>query len=142
MTNLNVFSSMLSKEKMVKITSGGEKECGEEGDYLAWREARWTLHGEAAIEVMEMKGPCEEDSNLNLFYGKFFNMENCMQHCEKLGVRVPPVITQNTQLRCFLRSNYITILYNILYNYITLGTSGSGISGKGFCEFGKELGRK
>ena len=52
-TNLNIFSSMLSIERMVGMTSGEGEECWEEGDYLAWREAQWTLHGEAHMEEVE-----------------------------------------------------------------------------------------
>ena len=42
-TNVNIFSSALSIERMKRMT-GGER-CVEEGDYLAWADMEWILHG-------------------------------------------------------------------------------------------------
>ena len=41
-TNLNIFSSALSIEKMKRMT--GDESCLVEGDYLAWGDMEWTLH--------------------------------------------------------------------------------------------------
>ena len=41
-TNLDIFSSTLSIEKMGNMTRGGS--CSEEGDYLAWGDMEWILH--------------------------------------------------------------------------------------------------
>ena len=49
-TNLNVFSSLMSKEKMKSVTKGGS--CGEEGDYLAWGDMEWILLGQTRIETV------------------------------------------------------------------------------------------
>ena len=76
------------------MTTRGEGECGEEGDYLAWSETQWTLHGEAALEEMDSKEPCEKELWLNIYKASFTKMESCMHHCEKLGVRAPSVVTQ------------------------------------------------
>ena len=73
------------------MTSGGGEECGEEGDYLAWGEAQWTLHGEAVMEEVERIEPCEEEQLINYYSAKFKKMEACMWHCEKLGSRAPYV---------------------------------------------------
>ena len=42
-TNINIFSSPLSIEKMKDMTASGL--CGEEGDYLGWGDMEWFLHG-------------------------------------------------------------------------------------------------
>ena len=103
-TNLNIFSSVLPLERMVRMTSGGGEECGEEGDYLAWGEAQWTLHGEAAMEEVESMEPCEEEQRLNYYSAKFSKMEACMLHCEKLGSRAPYIanITEWKTVQSFL----------------------------------------
>ena len=50
-TNLNVFSSPLAIEKMKSMTRG--EGFVEEGDYLAWRDMEWILHGQARMEKSE-----------------------------------------------------------------------------------------
>ena len=57
-TNLNIFSSPLTIEKMERMTRGGS--CVEEGDYLAWGDMEWILHGQARKETMEKEETCEE----------------------------------------------------------------------------------
>ena len=41
--NIQVFGRKLSKEEMVSITAG--KDCGRQGDYLAWRNMMWDVKG-------------------------------------------------------------------------------------------------
>ena len=85
-TNLNIFSTLLTIEKMVRMTLGGVEECGEQGDYLAWRETHWALHGEAVMEEVASEEPSLDWSHswLSLFT-EGFNIDECMQHCEKVG---------------------------------------------------------
>ena len=90
-TNLNVFSSALSIEEMKSMT-GGES-CIEEGDYLAWGDMEWILHGQATIEVVNKEEPCKGEPSVNLYYTKFPGMDSCMHHCQNLGTRVPSVTT-------------------------------------------------
>jgi hypothetical protein len=45
--NINVFGRKLSLDEMIAITAGAD--CGVDGDYLAWREMKWEVHGLAAI---------------------------------------------------------------------------------------------
>ena len=82
-TNLNIFSSLLSIERMENMTSSVE-ESGEEGDYLAWREAQWTLHGEATMEEVEKDELCEEEAWLLFYSAKFISLDDCMHHCGQL----------------------------------------------------------
>ena len=57
-TNLEVFSSPLPIEKMKTMTTAGS--CVEEGDYLAWGDMEWILHGQAKIETIEREETCKE----------------------------------------------------------------------------------
>ena len=41
--NIQVFGRILSKEEMVSITAG--KDCGREGDFLAWKDMEWEVKG-------------------------------------------------------------------------------------------------
>ena len=93
-TNVNVFSSSLSIERMESITRGGGEECGVQGDYLSWEQMEWSLYGLAVIESVEQIQPCQKDSSMNLYWAWFQSMRHCMQHCQKMGGRVPPVRTE------------------------------------------------
>ena len=88
-TNMNIFESALSIEKMKSVT-GGEN-CLEEGDYLAWADMEWILHGEARIETIDKEEPCRKEPLVNLYYTQFSGMDACMHHCQNLGSRVPSV---------------------------------------------------
>ena len=90
-TNLNIFSYTLPIEKMKSMTEG--ENCIEQGDYLAWGDMAWSLHGLARIETVDEKEPCKGDPYVKLFYTKFPGMDVCMHHCENLGTRVPSVAT-------------------------------------------------
>ena len=59
MTNLNIFSTAHSVEVMRENTQGGN--CIEDGDYLAWNDMTWTLHGQAGFETVDAEEPCMED---------------------------------------------------------------------------------
>ena len=58
-SELNIFGSSLSPEKMMVLTTAGGEGCGEPGDLINWEEAEWTLHSQAkVIEVdREWEGP-------------------------------------------------------------------------------------
>ena len=101
-TNLNIFSSLLSLEKMKSMTKGGS--CVEEGDYLAWGDMEWILHGQAKKETTDKEATCEKPL-VDLFYAQFPSMDACIQHCENLGTRVPSVATFEdwTKLKTFLK---------------------------------------
>ena len=92
-TNLNVFSSALPLERMTAMTVAGGKECGAAGDYLSWQESEWVLHGDAMLEDVEAETPCSKEPGMMIYMADFPGMASCMDHCRKLGERVPPVVT-------------------------------------------------
>ena len=90
-TNLNIFSSTLSMQKMKSMTGG--KSCLEEGDYLAWKDMEWILHGQGKMETVNQEEPCKEKPFVDVFHTKFPDMNACVHHCQNLGTRVPSVTT-------------------------------------------------
>ena len=106
--NVNVFSSALSVEEMQKRTQGGE--CAGKGDYLSWEDTQWSLHGKAAIEIVESAELCNEKPLVDLYTTPLAGarMESCMQFCENVASRVPSVITlaEWSALRDFLSRAY------------------------------------
>ena len=96
-TNVNIFSSSLSVERMQRMTEEGS--CVEKGDYLAWEDMEWVLHGKAKIETVDYETTCKRKSYMNLFYTSFEDWEACMRHCEKLGSRVPSVSSLHDWLK-------------------------------------------
>ena len=88
-TNLNIFSSALSIENLRSMTRGGS--CIEEGDYLAWGDMVWILHGQARMETMDTEEPCRDELFVDIYHTKFPGMDSCMHHCQNLGTRVPSV---------------------------------------------------
>ena len=117
-TNLNIFSSALSIEKMKRMTEG--ESCLEEGDYLAWGDMEWILHGQARIETVGMEEPCKGDPLVNLYYTKFPDIYSCIHHCENLGTRVPSVTNSQdwTTLRHFLKTNLFDKKLNTLFLWL------------------------
>ena len=55
-TNLNIFSTAHTVEWMRQNTVGGT--CMKDGDYLAWQQMNWTLHGQAMIETVDAQEAC------------------------------------------------------------------------------------
>ena len=94
-TNLNIFSSLMSIERMVRMATGGEEECGEEGDYLAWRDTQWTLLGDAVAEEVERGEACQNypSSMKVLYHAGLLSFPACVKECEDLGGRLPLNLT-------------------------------------------------
>ena len=90
-TNLNIYSSPLPVEKMESMTMGGN--CAEKGDYLAWEDMEWILHGHASKETVEKEDMCQEKPLVDVYNTPFPGMDSCMHHCQNLGTRVPSVAT-------------------------------------------------
>ena len=101
-TNLNIFASFLSIERMEEMT----RDCVDEGDYLAWEDMEWILQGQSTLETVDVEEPCEGEPWVNLYYTQFPNMDACMRHCQKMGSKSPPVSTFEdwTRLQTFLKT--------------------------------------
>ena len=106
-SSLNIFSSALATSQLVRMTTAGEEECGLAGDYLAWEEMQWTLHGEAALETVGRKAPCAVEQDMTVYMAMFPSMQTCMHHCQKLKGRAPSVRTLEEwlQLKLFLKKS-------------------------------------
>ena len=95
-TNLNIFSSAHSVEVMRQNTK--RDKCFADGDYLAWTEMEWTLHGHAVLENIDTEEPCIGEPLVDVYDASddsngIQSMELCMQLCENLGTRAPSIRT-------------------------------------------------
>ena len=90
-TNLNIFSTALTIAEMQQNTEGGS--CKSEGDYLAWEDMQWELHGEAVTETVDVDQLCLGKPFLNLYPAQFSSVESCHHFCENLGSRPPILVT-------------------------------------------------
>ena len=112
-SDLNVFSEVLSLDRMVAITTPGGSECGSRGDLLNWDQAKWILSDKWAtdewadwvlvvnaskvVELDWIHGPCWRPSKINVYAMKnlLHGHSNCMMHCQKIGYgRSPSLMTQ------------------------------------------------
>ena len=100
-TNLNMFSSALSKERMERLTTAGGPHCGDPGDYLSWQKADWKLHSRARLDIMDTPGACRKESSLHVYTAGFPDHSDCMEHCEKLGEGQSPHVRTLHQLETF-----------------------------------------
>ena len=106
-TGLNIFSSALSAETMVRLTQKRIKYCNDKGSYLDWANMHWTLHGKAKIMTAPVLEPCEEDSLVRIYFTKFTRMADCMHHCQKFGGRAPSIVnmTEMQHFQVFMNNN-------------------------------------
>ena len=90
LTNVNIYSHAHSVEVMRRNTK--EDKCIEDGDYLAWKDMKLTLHGQVAIETVDAEEACMGEAEM-VIYPASMNQLSCMQLCENVGTRAPPVTT-------------------------------------------------
>ena len=93
-TNLNVFSSSLSLEKLENITRHRPHQCDEEGDYLKWKDMIWKIFGDIRNKNVSILTLCSGEPNMTLFFTQFPKMKECVYHCEKLGGRSAGVVKE------------------------------------------------
>ena len=91
-SNLNIFSRLLTLPEMVSRTSGDN--CGKaNGDYLAWEDTRWDLKGAARLgEEVEEKDLCRKISKIQLFTAPIGGLNDCMNLCANVqSGTLPPM---------------------------------------------------
>ena len=82
---------------MKNMTNAGV--CIEDGDYLAWKDMEWILHGQAKLETVKMEETCEGEPLVNLYNAKFGEMDSCMNLCKNLGTNPPSLDTRERWTR-------------------------------------------
>ena len=85
LTNLNVFSGLMSLDRMVRMTAG--EDCGkQDGDYLAWAKSSWELQGATRWTELLLEDLCRTDSSIQLFTTqRMESPQDCRQLCPKLN---------------------------------------------------------
>ena len=91
-TNVNIFSTAHTVEWMRQNTVGGT--CMEDGDYLAWQQMNWTLHGQAVIETVDAQEACIGEPVVDITPAKM-DFHSCVQLCENIGSRAWSITTSN-----------------------------------------------
>ena len=132
-SNVNMFSSAISLERMKQLTDAGGEECGTFGDWLSWENAAaWNRTGNATfLTVTDPRDdPCWKASQLHVYLGDF-NQPMCMLHCQKIvGGRSPPVGTLDEWRNYTNKLDAIT-KYSSQLGFIWLAsTEGSSLGGK------------
>ena len=145
-SDLNVFSELLSLDRMVAITTPGSSECGSRGDLLNWDEAKWTLsdkwaNGEWAdwvlvvnasklVELDWIRGPCWRPSKVKLYQIKDQSDHSfCMKHCQKIGYgRSPSVVTKEDLMWLWQEVDHLPAPPWYLWLSATEGDSGETLS--------------
>ena len=82
--NVNVFSGLMSQERMVSGTSG--EECGKQnGDLLSWEESSWSLKGATKWIDVSAEDLCMEFSSIQLFTtAGVTEPDDCKQLCQRM----------------------------------------------------------
>ena len=111
MADIQVFSEILSLDKILCATEKGAKKCDTVGDLITWKSLLWKgnsvsssadepeiealIHGKTSIEVIDYsESPCQAQGNVNFFSMPQMSFYECMEHCKKLGSRSVQTQTQ------------------------------------------------
>ena len=65
-TNVNVFSGLMSKSKMVARTAG--EDCGkQDGDFYSWNDSTWNLQGSTKWSEVSKEELCRDFPSIQFF---------------------------------------------------------------------------
>ena len=113
-TNLNVFSGLLSVSRMKMITFG--EDCGKaEGAFLPWGTSDWRLHGGAHWREVGKEELCVKEDTIQFFDQNLAKMLDCKQLCQKLHEKgqMPSITTEQNLETVVLKmkENLIDIIW-------------------------------
>ena len=83
-TNVNIFSGLMSLERMVSRTSG--EDCGKpNGDLLSWANSSWSLAGVAKWTDVTVEDLCREFSSIQLLTtSRVTEPDDCKRLCQRI----------------------------------------------------------
>ena len=83
-SNLNIFSKLMTLPEMVKRTAGDD--CGKaDGDYLDWESSEWILRGKSSLGEVSSEDLCRKESRIQLFTAPMGQLDQCKNLCPKMG---------------------------------------------------------
>ena len=89
-TNVNVFSGLMTQDKMVSRTSG--EDCGkQDGDLLSWKNSSWSLQGTAMWTEVSVEDVCIKFASIQVFTTQALNeyqTSTTAEHCQRLCKRM------------------------------------------------------
>ena len=93
-SQLEVFSSLLSVERMTRQTVGGSADCASPGDYLTWEATEWRLTGGARRGKIWADQPCAAQPKFQVYTLAGYHFEAARGVCDNIGGgRMVPVST-------------------------------------------------
>ena len=99
-TNVNVFSSLLSVERMVTLTSTSDclVDSNDEDVYLAWDDMKLNIFGNITERFTPVEEICINADNLKrVRFPDIFQHEECMQTCQKLSKETKAPMLQSVE---------------------------------------------
>ena len=82
-SNLNIFSKLLTLPEMVRRTAG--EDCGKaDGDYLDWESSDWDLKGKTSLGEVNVEELCRRESRIQLFTVPIGQLDQCKNLCAKM----------------------------------------------------------
>ena len=92
-SNVNIFSSILSAQDMVRLTTS---EICTDGDFLSWTEASWILTGN--VQKFETQELCKISNAAEylLFPNSFYNCLDCIKLCPRMQANGRVPLIQNS----------------------------------------------
>ena len=84
-TNLNIYSGIMTRAEMVVRTSGGKGCAKQDGDYLSWSDASWRLEGITKWTEVSEEDLCRQYSDIQTFTTQVVERpSDCRQLCSKV----------------------------------------------------------
>ena len=94
-SNLNIFSKMMSLSEMMRRTDGND--CGKaDGDYLSWESAEWVLEGKPSLGEVTVEDLCRRESRIQVFTATV-QMDQCQNLCKKMNNATIPAMRTQTE---------------------------------------------
>merc|ERR1711892_516799 len=113
-SNMNIFSSLLTKDSMVDITSG--KDCAVKGSYLSWEDMEWKVAGSVTEGSVTLEDLCQQENQSSVILPTTFrSWQQCMEFCPKL--RQAKVIALHSKAEAVALTKW---LFKITQDQLTL----------------------
>ena len=94
-TDVNMFSSALTMERMVDMTNGqGSENCWIEGDFVSWLKSSWTLEDNATMLQLDknIHSPCRKENSISSTWSDSIARRTACAIAKSLEMGVLPLL--------------------------------------------------
>ena len=102
-SNVHVYSRLLTDEEMLNFTGDGA--CDQHGNFLAWEDMEWELHGNASIEKLD-RSLCSNP--LWFLFLEELTWPTCMDLCPKINKGRAPGISNMMEVKALMKWSIAT----------------------------------